>query len=245
MKINEVEQILGISKANIRFYEKQNLLEPRRSENGYRDYSDLDVMRLREIIILRKLGISVQDIERIFNGDLNFQDAIQKNISELEQQIEELKGSLELSQQIASEKADVLDTQRYWRIIQEKESQGVDFVDIVSDYWISVFQPIVFRRFMLSNKMTIPRMILTAVLFCAIFSVSRTFIWKEGNLLINFIYWPIVLSVVAVITFPIYWVGKHRPKVAAVLSTALVAVCGLFLAAVVIVLILGLFGVFR
>ena len=122
MKINEVEQILGISKANIRFYEKQNLLEPRRSENGYRDYSDLDVMRLREIIILRKLGISVQDIERVFNGDLNFQDAIQKNISELEQQIEELKGSLELSQQIASEKADVLDTQRYWRIIQEKES---------------------------------------------------------------------------------------------------------------------------
>jgi DNA-binding transcriptional MerR regulator len=245
LKINEVEQILGISKANIRFYEKQNLLEPRRSENGYRDYSDLDVMRLREIIILRKLGISVQNIERVFNGDLNFQDVIQKNISELEQQIEELKGSLELSQQIASEKADVLDTQRYWRIIQEKESQGVDFVDIVSDYWISVFQPIVFRRFMLSNKMTIPRMILTAVLFCAIFSVSRTFIWKEGNLLINFIYWPIVLSVVAVITFPIYWVGKHHPKVAAVLSTVLIAVCGLFLAAVVIVLILGLFGVFR
>ena len=28
MKINDVEQILGISKANIRFYEKQNLLSP-------------------------------------------------------------------------------------------------------------------------------------------------------------------------------------------------------------------------
>ena len=39
MKINEVEQMLGISKANIRFYEKQNLLTPRRNENGYREYS--------------------------------------------------------------------------------------------------------------------------------------------------------------------------------------------------------------
>ena len=37
MKINDVEQILGITKANIRFYEKEGLLNPSRNENGYRD----------------------------------------------------------------------------------------------------------------------------------------------------------------------------------------------------------------
>lgn len=244
MKINEVEQMLGISKANIRFYEKQNLLTPQRKENGYREYSHEDVERLRSVIILRKLGISVQAIEQIQNGGLNFQDAMQKNVSELEQQIEELKDALELSQQIVSEKADTLDAERYWRIIQEKEAQGVEFVDIVSDYWISVFQPIVFRRFMLNKKMSVPMMVLIVTLICAIFSVIRTFVWKEGNLLLNFFYWPIILTVVAVITFPIFWIGKHHPKVAAVLSSILLVVCVVFLLTVVIVLTLGLLGVF-
>lgn len=47
MKINEAEELLGISKANIRFYEKQGLLTPGRSENRYRDYSGKDIDRLR------------------------------------------------------------------------------------------------------------------------------------------------------------------------------------------------------
>ena len=39
VKINEVEAQVGITKKNIRFYEEQGLLHPRRStENGYRDY---------------------------------------------------------------------------------------------------------------------------------------------------------------------------------------------------------------
>ncbi|MCI8839831.1 MAG: MerR family transcriptional regulator [Oscillospiraceae bacterium] len=39
MKINQVEQLVGITKGNIRFYEKEGLLTPgRNNENGYRDY---------------------------------------------------------------------------------------------------------------------------------------------------------------------------------------------------------------
>ena len=35
LKINEVEALVGITKKNIRFYEEQGLLSPRRnSENG-------------------------------------------------------------------------------------------------------------------------------------------------------------------------------------------------------------------
>ena len=34
MKINEAEQLLGITKANIRFYEKEGLLTPSRNESG-------------------------------------------------------------------------------------------------------------------------------------------------------------------------------------------------------------------
>ena len=41
MKINDVEKLLGITKANIRFYEKEGLLTPGRMENGYREYSEV------------------------------------------------------------------------------------------------------------------------------------------------------------------------------------------------------------
>ena len=48
MKINEVEQQAGITKRNIRFYEQQGLLSPKRNgENGYRDYSEEDVAELK------------------------------------------------------------------------------------------------------------------------------------------------------------------------------------------------------
>jgi DNA-binding transcriptional MerR regulator len=245
MKINEVELELGISKANIRFYEKQNLLAPKRNENGYRDYSQEDVDRLQAIIVLRKLGISIQDIEQILNGNICFRDAIQQNITDLETQIEQLKGALAVSRQIASEQVDTLDTKRYWDIIQQKEAQGEEFVDVVSDYWINVLEPIVLHKFSLNKKMSVSKIILSTVIFCSIYAIGRTFIWNEGNLLINFLYWPIILSIVAVITFPIFWIGKHHPKVASVLSVVLMTICGLFLATVLTVLVLGLFGVFR
>ena len=58
MKINEVEALVGITKKNIRFYEAEGLLTPRRnSENGYRDYGDEDVAVLRRIKLMRKLGL--------------------------------------------------------------------------------------------------------------------------------------------------------------------------------------------
>ena len=61
MKINEVEQAIGITKKNIRFYEQEGLLTPSRNlSNGYRDYSEEDLETLRQIKLLRKLDIPLQ-----------------------------------------------------------------------------------------------------------------------------------------------------------------------------------------
>ena len=58
MKINEAEQEVGITRKNIRFYEQQGLLNPSRNlSNGYREYSSEDILILRRIKLLRKLGI--------------------------------------------------------------------------------------------------------------------------------------------------------------------------------------------
>ena len=50
MKIYQVEELVGITKKNIRFYEEEGLLNPERDPlNGYRDYTLKDVQQLKKI----------------------------------------------------------------------------------------------------------------------------------------------------------------------------------------------------
>ena len=87
MKINEVEQQVGITKKNIRFYEQQGLLSPKRNmDNGYRDYAEEDVTELKKIKMLRKLSLPIEEIRRIQKGDLLLSDALQRQVILLERE---------------------------------------------------------------------------------------------------------------------------------------------------------------
>lgn len=141
MKINDVEKQLGITKANIRFYEKEGLLTPGRSANGYRDYTEADIARLKDIIILRKLGIPVQQAADILDGVQPMQEALEGNTDKLRQEIQKLNGSLALCLRILREDAKTLDTERYWKIIHEQEAQGFQFQSLADDY-IQFLMPI-------------------------------------------------------------------------------------------------------
>lgn len=68
MKIKQVEELVGITRKNIRFYEEQGLLSVERAENGYREYSLKDVKRLQEIRFLRKLFIPIEVMQEVFEG---------------------------------------------------------------------------------------------------------------------------------------------------------------------------------
>ena len=61
MKIKQVEELVGITRKNIRFYEEQGLLNVERAENGYREYHQEDVIRLQEIKLFRKMDISIEE----------------------------------------------------------------------------------------------------------------------------------------------------------------------------------------
>ena len=66
MKIKDVEKRTGITSYNIRFYEKENLLIPKRNPvNGYREYTEEDILWLIRIKMLRMLDIPVSDIRKI------------------------------------------------------------------------------------------------------------------------------------------------------------------------------------
>ena len=59
MLINEVCKRYGLTKKAIEYYEEQGLTCPQIMENGYRVFSEDDVIQLNKIAVLRGLGISV------------------------------------------------------------------------------------------------------------------------------------------------------------------------------------------
>lgn len=48
MRTKQLEEMLGITKEALRYYEKEGLIKPERDENNYRNYlqSDIDVLKL-------------------------------------------------------------------------------------------------------------------------------------------------------------------------------------------------------
>ena len=66
LKIQELSQASGISTKTIRFYEESGVLpSPARKPNGYRDYDQADIERLRLVAGARRLDLSLDDIREI------------------------------------------------------------------------------------------------------------------------------------------------------------------------------------
>ena len=69
MKIRDVSARYGVSARTLRYYEDMGLINSTRSEDyAYRLYDETAVKKIEQILILRKLNISIRDIQRIFNA---------------------------------------------------------------------------------------------------------------------------------------------------------------------------------
>lgn len=91
MTIKEVEERTGLARSNIRFYEKEKLIEPSRNEkNGYRDYSEQDIENIKKIAYLRTLEISIEDIRYIMSNKVPLMDVIERQTATIQTQIEDL-----------------------------------------------------------------------------------------------------------------------------------------------------------
>ena len=86
MTIKDMEQQVGITKANIRFYEKEGLLSPARGENNYRDYTEEDREVLEKIKYLRTLGVPVSDIRSFQQGKRSLAQLLQERECQLREE---------------------------------------------------------------------------------------------------------------------------------------------------------------
>ena len=69
MRIQEAARRVGCTQRAIKHYEEKGLLAVRKSENGYRDYTEEDISRLHAISAYRKLGIGLSDIRCLLDGE--------------------------------------------------------------------------------------------------------------------------------------------------------------------------------
>ena len=92
MKMKEAEIRSGLDRKNIRYYESEELLAPRRTEgNRYRDYSEEDIERLLEIRFLRQLGIPIRDIRGLFEGRLTLSELMRMRPDRIDVEMSQLK----------------------------------------------------------------------------------------------------------------------------------------------------------
>ena len=116
-KIGEAATKSGVSAANIRFYEKDQLLRPQgRSDNSYRMYSDSDIHRLRFIRACRALDMSLDEVRTLLRLDLNSKTdcatargALDEHLAHVRQRLTELK-ALEKDLKALRGRCDGLDT---------------------------------------------------------------------------------------------------------------------------------------
>lgn len=73
MRIGELARATGASARALRFYEEQGLLQSRRASNGYREYGEEAVARVRSIRYLLAAGLTLDDVAHFrccLDGDL-------------------------------------------------------------------------------------------------------------------------------------------------------------------------------
>lgn len=144
MKIKEMESRTGIDRATIRYYEKEGLLHPSRTDNGYREYSEKDLEHLIKIRLLRSLHISLIDIHSLIHGKSNLRDILSDQIKILDKNEEDILLARNLCKEIYRDEINYtrLNAIKYLQIIDHNLDESNAGYFQISDELPMVFDPI-------------------------------------------------------------------------------------------------------
>ena len=132
MKIKQVEELVGITRKNIRFYEDQGLLNVERAENGYREYHQADVIRLQEIKLFRKMDISIEEMKLLFEKKKSLQICLEQHLKELEHRKEGILKMQEMCERLILEHRSLesLNAEDCLEEIEQMEKEGAKFMNV-------------------------------------------------------------------------------------------------------------------
>ncbi|MBC1436129.1 MerR family transcriptional regulator [Listeria rocourtiae] len=67
MRGHELSKLLGVPVSTLHYYEKKGLIQPKRGENQYREYSAQDTKIMKYILILKEAGFSLAEISEVMH----------------------------------------------------------------------------------------------------------------------------------------------------------------------------------
>ena len=137
MNIKQASKQSGVSAPNIRFYEKEGLLNPARLPgNDYRDYTEQDIRTLRFIRMLRMLDVPLPTIKAVLRGEQPLQQALQAQQTVLEQQAAHLAAAMQFCADLARQRpqAETLDVDVCLTRMEKPAVQGAFCSGWLQDY---------------------------------------------------------------------------------------------------------------
>jgi len=106
MTIKEVEQLTGMTRANIRYYEMEGLLIPERNANGHREYSESDVEELNKIKLLRTLYISIDEIKELKANQKKLSEVLETQLEKLEKERRSIVQAIDVCRMMKNDQVD-------------------------------------------------------------------------------------------------------------------------------------------
>jgi MerR family transcriptional regulator, thiopeptide resistance regulator len=121
-QVGDLSKRTGLSIRTLHYYDEIGLLSPsHRTESGYRVYDKQDIIRLQQIVTLKQIGFSLEDVRSCLdNGERAFAEMVRLHIAKVRNQIElsqQLLDRLETVEQTAT-KLDPVPVEEVLQIIQ-------------------------------------------------------------------------------------------------------------------------------
>lgn len=135
-KVGDLAKLTGLTVRTLRFYDQIGLLTPSgQTEAGHRLYHELDLSRLHQILSLKELGLTLEEIKSALNGGRI------SPIEIVELQIEQIKEQMKLQQKL-------LDELRYVsKLMQGKAELTVeDFTNLLQAMKVRLEKPVLERQ---------------------------------------------------------------------------------------------------
>lgn len=89
MKTHDVEQLYGVTKRTLAYYEEKELIKPLRDDNGYRNYNQEDLRILNMIITLRNYNLSINEIKLVLDEELSLQECLESKQETIKKEIKQ------------------------------------------------------------------------------------------------------------------------------------------------------------
>ncbi len=129
--IGEAARLSGVSVRRLRFYSDQGLLPPaRRTESGYRVFTDSELVRLDLISCLRDAGLGLDAIREVLSKELSLTEALTLRLRALETEIAaQRRIAAALRAALRSPELTEADLRRFWSMTKLSRDERRSIVE--------------------------------------------------------------------------------------------------------------------